>query len=294
VSDWLTEFADIFRQRGPWCLAYVQAATGTVDTLEAGDVLPGNVRTALAGQGASNEDLDAMEEVLSPATGESSPVSRFVLVRHGAVAINERLPRPLVVPERISVDRIAKLLPLVKHRPEDFPYAVAEVSRDEGEIRLHRAGRHGWADSHARLLAIAGDIRARGLVVDQLSEASKAILTIVESHTRTPGADHEKFNTEVVERLAIQEGQANPESATGTGSVIHALQQAQVEVLIFDDEALSERPLLALASEPETATSGEEALGADILSRIPGPVLPEGVDIAALLRWPTGSQAPQT
>ncbi|MEZ2391739.1 Vms1/Ankzf1 family peptidyl-tRNA hydrolase [bacterium RCC_150] len=378
MSDRLTEYADLYRQPGPWCLAYVQAGTGTVDTLEAGDVLPGNVRTALAGQGASNEDLDAMDEALRPAAGEPSPVSRFVLVRHGAVAINELLPGPLVVPERISVDVIADLLPLVKHRPEDFPYVVAEVSRDEGEIRLHRAGRQdaadgrevqgssenlrkvpggGWSqgqfqhrteevwrrnadqvaeeidrtvrDSRARLLVIAGDIRARGLVVDQLSEASKAVLTVVESHTRTPGADHEKFNAEVgeqvarqwaadqqqiIERLAVQEGQANPESATGTGSVVHALQQAQVEVLIFNDAALSERPLLALASEPWIAASEEEALGTDILGRtpapaallraaaltdarillVPGPVLPEGVDIAALLRWPTGPLAPGT
>jgi hypothetical protein len=27
---------------------------------------------------------------------------------------------------------------------------------------------------------------------------------------------------------------------------------------------------------------------------VPGPVLPEGVDIAALLRWPTGPQTPET
>ena len=242
MSDRLAEYADVFRQPGPWCLAYVQASTGTVDTLEAGDVLPGNVRTALAAQGASNADLDAMEEAVRPAAGEPSRVSRFVLVRQGAVAIDELLPGPPVVPERISVDAIADLLPLVKHRPEVFPYVVAEVSRDEGEIRLHPAGRQdasdtreihgssenlskvpggGWSqgqfqhrteeiwrrnadqlaeeigrtvrDSHARLLIVAGDIRARGLVVDQLSEAGRAVLTILESHTRTPGADHEKY-----------------------------------------------------------------------------------------------------
>ena len=44
---------------------------------------------------------------------------------------------------------------------------------------------------------------------------------------------------------------------------------AQVEVLIFNDGKLSERPLLALASEPWIATAGEEALGGDILGRIP-------------------------
>ncbi|MCU1512053.1 MAG: hypothetical protein JWO34_1893 [Arthrobacter sp.] len=376
VTDSLTEYADLYRQPGPWCVAYVDASAGTVDSLEAADVQPGNVRAALAGQGAAKDDLDAIEEALRPATGEPSPVSRFVLVQQGTVQINELLPGPLVVPERIAVEHVPDLLPLLKHRPEDFPYVVAEVSRDEGEIRLHHAGRRdatksqdiqgssenlskvpggGWAqgkfqhrteeiwrrnadqvageidktirDSGARVLILAGDVRARQLVQEQLAEASRAVLTVVESHTRAPGADREAFNAQieervaeqwaadqeqVLERLAVQEGQANPESATGIGAVVHALQQAQVDVLILNDRALAERRVLALDAEPWIATAEEESLGAEVLGRVPapaallraaaltdarillvpGPALPDGVDIAALLRWPTGPGAP--
>jgi hypothetical protein len=378
VSGSLKAYADLYRLPGPWCSAYVDAGTGTVDTLEAADVRPGNIRAALEAQGASPADLDAMEQALQPETGVPSPVSRFVLVHQGKAELNEVMPGDRAGAERISVDPIPDLLPLVKHRPEDFPYVVAEVSREHGEIRLHYAGagapvsteevqgdtEHikkfqggGWAhlrfqhhtedvwrrnadevaaeidrvvgNSGARLVVLAGDIHARRLVQEQLSKASQALVSVVDSHTHTAGADHslledqvnqrvaEQWATEqqeIMERLATQEGQANPESATGIGAVVHALQQAQVEVLIFNDAALSERTLLALDAEPWIATAEEESLAANIVGKVPapaallraaaltdarvllvpGPVLPQGVDIAALLRWPTGPAAPSS
>lgn len=368
----LKGYAELFRLPGPWCTAYVDAGTGTVDTLEAADARPGNVRTALERLGASEADLDAVEEALQPETGVPAPVSRYVLVHHGRAVLNEVLPGERAVPEQISLDPIPDLLPLVKHRPEELPYVVAEVSREHGEIRLHHAGagtpastrevqgttEHvskfqggGWAhlrfqhhtedvwrrnadqvaeeidrvvsSNGARLVVLAGDIHARRLVQEQLSKASQTILSVVDAHTHTAGADgsllEDQVNQrvaqlwaieqqEIMERLAMQEGQPNPESATGVESVVHALQQAQVEVLIMNDSALSERTLLALDAEPWLATAEEESLGAGIVGKVPattvllraaaltdarillvpGPVLPKGVDVAALLRWPSG------
>ncbi|WP_458780382.1 baeRF2 domain-containing protein [Arthrobacter sp. D3-16] len=372
----LKEYAELYRLGGPWCTAYVDAGTGTVDTLEAADVRPGNIRATLEAAGAPPEDLEAMEQALQPEAGVPSPVSRFVLVHQGKAELNEVLPGDRVGAERISVDPIPDLLPLVKHRPEEFPYVVAEVSREHGEIRLHYAGagapastqevqgesEHvskfqggGWAhlrfqhhtedvwrrnadqvaeeidrvvgSSGARLVVLAGDIHARRLVQEQLSKASQTLVSMIDSHTHTAGADSalledqvnqrvaEQWATEqqeIMERLAMQEGQANPESATGIGAVVHALQQAQVEVLILDEAALSERTLLALDAEPWIATAEEESLGANVLGKVPapaallraaaltdarvllvpGPVLPDGVDVAALLRWPTGPAVP--
>jgi hypothetical protein len=299
-------------------------------------------------------------------------------VRQGTVELNELLPGPLVVPERISVDPVPDLLPLVKHRPGEYPYIVAKVGRDSAEIRLHYAGRPGpdsvqkvqgssenlskvpgggWSQgkhqhrteeiwrrnadqvaeeidriirsSGARLLVLAGDVRARGLVQDQLSEASRELLSIVESHTHTGGADQEAFNEqvnerialqwaaeqqEIIERLAEQEGQANSESAIGTGAVVRALQQAQVDVLIMNDEALAGHQLLALGAEPWIANAEEGALEAEVLGPVPATaallraaaltdarillvpdgVLPGTAAIAALLRWPTGPAIPST
>ena len=376
MTDSLKEYAELYRHEGPWCMAYIEAGTGTVDTLEAADVRPGHVRETLAGKGASKQDLEAIEEAVQPATGEPSPVARYILVRQGTVELNVLLPGPLVVPERISMDPVPDLLPLIRHRPSEYPYIVVEAARDNAEIRLHYAGKHrpdtvqsvqgsaenlkkvpsgGWSQgrfqhrteeiwrrnanqvaeeidrvvrsSGAKLLVLAGDIRARGLIQDQLSEASRELLSIVDSHTHTGGADQEAFTNqinervalqwaaeqqEVLERLAEQQGQANPVSATGTGTVLRALQQAQVDVLIMNDQAFAGRQFLALGAEPWIATEAQEALGADVLGQVPATaallraaaltdarillvpdgVLPDKADIAALLRWPTGPAVP--
>ncbi|MGN7202346.1 baeRF2 domain-containing protein [Arthrobacter sp. SAFR-044] len=371
-------YADLYRTPGPWCTAYVNAGTGTVDTLEAGDVRPGNTRAQLEAKGATPADIEAMEQALKPAAGVPSPVARFALVHAGKTEVNEVLPGGLVLPERLAVEPVPDLLPLVKHRPEDLAYVVAEVSREHGEIRLYRAGsgvpagvqevegesEHvhkfhggGWSElrfqhhtedvwrrnadevageidrvassSGARLIVLAGDVRARGLVKDNLSEASRTLVSEVDSHTHTAGADSANLEDQVnrhvaelwaeeqkavMDRLAVQEGQANPEAAHGIGAVVHALQQAQVELLILDDAVLSGRTLLALDAEPWIATAKDEALAAGILGEVPapaallraaaltdarvllvpGPVLPEGVPAAALLRWSSGPDVPSS
>jgi hypothetical protein len=303
-------------------------------------------------------------------------VSRFVLVRQGEVVVNEVLPGALAGPEIISKDDVPNLLPLIKHHPDGFAYLVVEASRDEGEIRLYRAGapdveqsQHvqgdddalkkvpvgGWSqgryqrhteevwrrnadqvanevdklvrERQVKLVILSGDIRARQLVADQLAEASKAVLATIDSHTLAAGSDREKFEDEVnslvaqqwadeqqqlMERLAEQEGQANPQSANGIGAVVHALQQAQVSELILDDGALADHSLLALSAEPWVAASEGEALGADVVAKVPAPAallraaaltdarvqlvpagaLSDGVHVAALLRWPTGPEVP--
>ena len=75
---------------------------------------------------------------------------------------------------------------------------------------------------------------------------------------------------------------------------------------------LTERTVLALNAEPWLATSEEESLGAEVLGKVPAAAallraaaltdarvelvpsaaLPDGVEIAALLRWPTGPEVP--
>jgi hypothetical protein len=372
----LKAYADLYRQPGPWSVAYIEAGTGTVDTLEAADVRPDNVRDGLAAQGAPQEDIDAIAAAVRPAEGMAGPVAQFVLARQGKVELNETLAGPLVFQERIAVGPVPDLLPLVKHKGEDYPYVVAEVSRDGGEIRLHHAGKPapdavqdiqgstenlkkvptgGWrqgknqhhteeiwrrnADevaaeidrvverSGAKLVVLAGDIRARGLVQDQLAKATQDLVAVVDAHTRTGGADHDALNEEVdkhialqwaagqqqiLDRLAEQEGQANPESARGIGAVVHALQQAQVDVLIMNDAALSGHELVALDAEPWVALEEGESLNAKVVGRVPAPsaliraaaltdarvlmapggALPERVEVAALLRWSTGPDVP--
>ena len=370
MTEHLHRFADLYRKQGPWCVAYVDASAGGAEGAEAAAVRPGDVRAALAQQGAPAEDLDAMVTAVDPARGLPAPISRFVLVRQGPVELNELLRGPLVAPANVSVGPVPDLLPLLKHRPEEFPYIVAEATREGAEIRLEYVGRPGpaaveeitgssedisklpggegrgqnnqrrteqtWrrnadevagqidriADSSgARLIVLAGDVRARGLVLDQLAEAHKPLVSMIDSESRPEDTHQQVFQDKVQERialqwaaeqdqimdrLALQGGQANPESATGVDAVVQALLQAQVGVLILNDKALADQQLLALGTEPWVASAEAQALGAEVLGQVSAPtallraaaltdaelllvpdgVLPGGVDVAALLRWP--------
>ncbi|WP_299166929.1 Vms1/Ankzf1 family peptidyl-tRNA hydrolase [uncultured Arthrobacter sp.] len=205
-----------------------------------------------------------------------------------------------------------------QHRTENIWKAnAADIA---GEIdRVVRSCR-------ARLLVVAGDIRARNLVAEQLSEQSKEVLSVVESHSRTEGADKEAYaqeiskrvaeciarrQTQLLERLNNQKARANPESTEGIGSVVHALQQAQVDTLLLESEGLNGHRLLALGSEPWTAEVDGETAGAPVLGEVPAPssllraavltdaevaLFPSGAldggPVAALLRWPVGPTVP--
>jgi hypothetical protein len=205
-----------------------------------------------------------------------------------------------------------------QHRTENI--WKANASDIAGEIdRVVRSCR-------ARLLIVAGDIRARNLVAEQLSEQSKEILTVVESHSRTEGADKGAYAQEIdkrvaeciarkqaqlLERFNNQKARPNPESAEGIGSVVHALQQAQVDTLLLETAGLNGHRLLALGAEPWTAEVDGETAGSPVLGEVPAPssllraavltdaevaLFPSGAldggPVAALLRWPVGPTVP--
>lgn len=182
------------------------------------------------------------------------------------------------------------------------------------------------AEHDAQLIVVAGDIRARQLVADEVSQESAAKLGVIESNTRADGADEETFLEQVqqlvartmadrqhslLERLAEKEGQGTRTSAVGRGAVITALQQAQVEALLLETTAWDGETLLALDAAPWVATSEADTAGAGVLGEVPAvagllraaaltdaqvTMYPSGAleekPIAALLRWPTGPAAP--
>lgn len=367
-------YAELFKSDGPWCTVYTDISTGTVDSLHAIDVLPENICRELEQQGASKADLAAVEAAVRPAGGVPDPVCRYLLVRNGAVEIDEVLPGPLAGRGVVQVEHVPDLTPLFRHRPDDFPYVVAEVGRDGGEIRLQYASRvhpgdehqvegetehlnkvpgGGWsharwqrhtedvwrrnteqvadqidkvvAESGAQLVVLAGDMRARALVEEQLAKATRALLSVVDANTRAEGSksaglDHQveervaevvaRRQQELLERLTEQQHRPEPTAVSGIEPVVSALQQARAETLLIDDTHLKEeQELLALDAEPWIAVEEAQAVGAGVLGRVsadaalvraavltdsrpvfvPPGALPDGTDVAALLRWSTPS-----
>ncbi|MBT2523283.1 Vms1/Ankzf1 family peptidyl-tRNA hydrolase [Arthrobacter sp. ISL-28] len=243
----LTGYSGLYGKEGPWCTVLADVGTGTVDSLEALDVRPGQIRDALLASGASKDDAAAAEDALRPAEGTGNPAARFLLIRQGRVELDRVLPGQRVDSPHVAVGVIPDLLPLTRHGAMELPVVTASVDRSGADIALSYARRTvegddmaevpggGWSQGqyqhrteevwrknaeeaaaqidklvlakHPAAIAIGGDERARNLVLSQLSEASQAIAATVDSHTRAGGADPEVMNT-VVEKM-LAESQAH-------------------------------------------------------------------------------------
>jgi hypothetical protein len=368
----LQQYADLYRKTGPWCTVYTDGSQLTPRTAHPEELRPRWIRETLASAGAPTEDLDAVEEaLLATHEGIPDPVSQFILVRQGQIEVNEFLPGNRVTSEERTYGVIPVLGPLVRHKPEEFAYVVAEVGRDGGDVRLHFASRPraadvleiagdtddiqkthggGWSDlklqhhtentwkknaaeiagvidevvrdNRAQLLIVAGDVRARTLLEEQLSEQSRSLLHMVDVHTRARGADTtaldeaveelvdqvvKQHQEEALERLRMRQGQGSPLLATGLAAVVAGLEAAAVECLLGDgDGDWGDKQLLALDGEPWVAVSEDQATGAEVLGKAPAEAallraaamtdadvwflpkesMPGDEGIAALLRYP--------
>lgn len=134
----LQEYAELLTGDGPWCTIHAEVSTGTVDTLEATEVLGGNLARMAAEAGAGKEATAAIERITWSAEGVPAPVSRFVLVQGGDVVMNEVLPAAPAQP-LVRVGPIPDLIPLAEHLGGDALYLEVEVERADAEMRLQRA-----------------------------------------------------------------------------------------------------------------------------------------------------------
>ena len=135
-----------------------------------------------------------------------------------------------------------------------------------------------------RLLVVAGDIRARQLLAEELSHEAKAILVVEPTDTAPDGASDERLNERIdaeIERIVrsdeeaiadlihLHDGRGDNLAELTLGGVVHALASAQVDALLIDDARLAERELLALDDAPWVASTPEDALTAGILAKVP-------------------------
>ena len=196
------------------------------------------------------------------------------------------------------------------HAEEIWRQTQSELASTVDDIvRIHRP----------RLLVVAGDIRARQLLEQELSEASRAILSIEPTNTRADGSTDsalpDRVDEEIERILNLVE--------LNFGGVVLALAAGQVDTLIVDSDRLRERQALALDAEPWVASAPEDALGARLLGPVPAQLalcraalltdarvlftdsfrVPDGQDAvalpneasaAAILRWRTGPPVPGT
>lgn len=131
-----------------------------------------------------------------------------------------------------------------------------------------------------RLLVVTGDPDVVDLVSGALSSRARGVLTTLGSDTIAAGASTDELSVVVatqrhrldrehqeerIARAAAQQGAEHAETDLRLQPIVHALQQARVETLLLDRDALQAHTLLNLASEPWVASVAAEAFGASIV-----------------------------
>ena len=170
-----------------------------------------------------------------------------------------------------------------------------------------------------RLVVVAGDIKARGLLLDALAPASRALAADLQMNARADGADEsvvdgfiadqlraieQRDRADALDLLRTRVAQERPAADVGVRAVTEALRQAQVDTLFVDVTALEGETLLALEDVPWVARTAEDAGPVEVVGEVPAVEallraalmtdariltashVDTGAGVAALLRWP--------
>jgi hypothetical protein len=212
------------------------------------------------------------------------PTARWSTLPHSmplVMQLSETVPYVVVLADRVGAD-------ITAYGPDGAGPTEVHVEGEREDITKRRPGGYaGWSQRRyqrraenvwehnaklvgeqveelvnltgARVLAVAGDVRARAALRDHLSKRSLSILTEIESSARAPGADGKPVLRRVRELLAgaaavdRQEGIARFErergqhdrAVEGLTAVAAALRRAQVDVLLIRDDPTSTAALWA-------------------------------------------------
>lgn len=129
-------------------------------------------------------------------------------------------------------------------------------------------------------VVIAGDVRARQLLLDDLADESRAIAVEVDAHTRAAGSDDSALESAIEEELDRLESEDAAEArdragidhgrrgAHGIADVMTALQEAAVDTLVLDERLWGEDRTLDALMDVPWVDDGDR-LGVGSLGRIP-------------------------
>lgn len=230
-------------------------------------------------------------------------------------------------PERLGSRGIVGLPEEIHHArkvPGEYDQPKAQAAADEMVRRnadeVAELIREMSNENFVRLIILSGDIKAREAVLGALPGTLKDYVDVIDSHTRTGGADAKHVDAQITKlvedvkanalaelesKVAAQSGNGRAQLAVGLDEVVTALQSAQAEMVLVG-QYQSEHTLRALSAEPwiahqEGEDHAESVLGEwpapEVLLRataltdasiryVPDSLLPDGAGIAALLRWP--------
>jgi ribosomal protein L7Ae-like RNA K-turn-binding protein len=174
---------------------------------------------------------------------------------------------------------------------------TAENQWEENAGQVAAAVDEAVTRDHSRFVLLAGDVRARQLIADQVGQEVSRVLVSIDEGGRAAGADRDVITARATQLIAeneaaettrvleqIEAASAHGLAVTGTALVVEALRKAQVETLVLADRPDDER-LHAGPGPLELGVSAEDvaALGVTDSQQVPAEL--------ALLRAALGSSA---
>ncbi|PRY11398.1 Vms1/Ankzf1 family peptidyl-tRNA hydrolase [Kineococcus rhizosphaerae] len=143
--DWLK---DVALDPGPHVTVYTDATrdreTGAHDI----DLRWHEARTALAGQGAPEPALVALDAVATEPTGVGGHVGRAMIATATGLELDVVLPAP-PPQEEATTGPVAHLMPLVRSTADDVRYVLVELDRAGADITVTSSGALRAADVHS-------------------------------------------------------------------------------------------------------------------------------------------------
>lgn len=133
--DWLK---DVALDHGPHVSVYVDATRDRETSAHDVDVRWQDTRSALAGQGAPEPALTALDAVATEPTGVGGPVGRAMLASADGLELHLLLPGP-PLREEASSGPVPHLMPLVRSLDDDVRYVLVELDRAGADITVARS-----------------------------------------------------------------------------------------------------------------------------------------------------------
>ncbi|WP_158840276.1 Rv2629 family ribosome hibernation factor [Saccharothrix deserti] len=227
----MSSLGELVRQRGPFASVYLDASHDTEDAAKAMELRWRGVREELAGQGADEATLDALEgAVLTPVSGKSG---RALIAAHGRLLLDRVLPRPPAT-ETARWSDLPHLLPLATWMEPTVPHVVVLVDRAGADLHgydgrgertaevrgeehpLHKVGGGGW--SHRRLQKAVEETTKRNAThvaeeIDRLVTRLNARLLILGGEVQARAEVREELSPRCRDVLIEVEGATLAEGA---------------------------------------------------------------------------------
>jgi hypothetical protein len=162
----------VYEHHGPFVTAYFDATRTSENGSHEVELRWQELRRSLAGEGAGEEDLTALDETLAEHLDVGGRHGKVVVAADGEVVLDEVMPQPPARP-RASLGALPDLMPMLAARPAGIPYVLVVADHTGADLvsvpaelaaagirpgamavagsrpyPIHKTGRNEWDERH--------------------------------------------------------------------------------------------------------------------------------------------------